>query len=113
MEDVTPFVESAYNSISSSNIFDRRLKIKELKKNDGKINISYRNLLGGFSEKLDTISNEIYTELIEPSVKFDPNSKTVFSYILHQRLLISNYLIKKGFDEKSKPFLFLLFWNQS
>ncbi len=81
LEDITPYVESAYNSISSSNIFDRRIKIKELRKNDGKINISYRNLLGGFSEKLDTISNQIYTELIEPSVKFEPNSKTVFSYV--------------------------------
>lgn len=80
VDDFVPLVQNAYNDISSTNILERRMKIKELKKNNGQINISYRKMLGGFDEKLDMVSNEVYRELVEPSVAFDPNLKKVFSY---------------------------------
>ncbi|MBQ9786299.1 MAG: VanW family protein, partial [Clostridia bacterium] len=81
VDDLTPLIQQAYSNISSSNIFERRIKYKEHKQNEGKINLSYRNMLGGFSEKLDLISNEIYQELKEPTVVFDPSSDQIFTYI--------------------------------
>ena len=80
VDDFSPLVQEAYMSTYSSNILDRRIKINELKKNNFRIDISYRKMLGGFDEKLDDISNQIYQELIEPSVIFDPNSKQIFTY---------------------------------
>lgn len=84
VDDFFPLIENVYNEIASSNIFERRIKYKEHKRNDGKINISYRNMLGGFSEKLDIVSNEIYKELKEPQVEFNPNGKNIFTYTAGQ-----------------------------
>ena len=81
VDDITPIIGEAYDDITSVNVFERRIKYKQHKKNDGKINISYRYMLGGFSEKLDYVSSQIYQELKEPQVVFEPNSKQIFSYI--------------------------------
>lgn len=80
VDDFYPLVEDAYNSVMSSNIFERRIKKKALMQKNGNINISYRKMLGGFGEKLDIISNEIHQELKEPCVIFQPNEKHVFKY---------------------------------
>lgn len=84
VDDFKPIVESAYNNVSSSNIFERRLKLKELEENDGTIFVSYRNMLGGFNEKIDAVCLEINQELKEPTVAFDPNNKQPFTYIQGQ-----------------------------
>ena len=80
IDDFSPVVGEVFNNISSSNIFERQLKKRELRQTDGNIDISYRRLLGGFDKKLDIISDQVYRELIEPSVVFNPNSKELFTY---------------------------------
>lgn len=80
IDDFTPIVENAFESINSSNLFEKRLKLKELKKNNGKIDISYRKMLGGFDEKINLVCDDIYQELKEPSVVFDPNKDICFTY---------------------------------
>jgi len=81
VDDITPLVNSAYSQTTSSNIFDRIIKRKDLKKNDGNLHISYRKMLGGFDEKLNLICGEINQELKEPTVAFDPSSEQIFEYI--------------------------------
>lgn len=90
VDDFKPFVESAYNNISSSNIFERRMKRKELEENDGEIFVSYRNMLGGFNEQIDEVCLEINQELKEPTVEFDANKKQPFSYINGQNQILVN-----------------------
>lgn len=80
VDDFYSIVDNAYNEITSNNFFERRLKYKEFKANNKNINISYRSMLGGFSEKLDIVSNEIYQELKEPHVEFLPDNERLFSY---------------------------------
>ena len=84
VDDFKPIVEQAYNNVSSSNIFERRIKLKELKQNKGIIFVSYRNMLGGFNEKIDAVCLEINQELKEPSVAFDPLKKEPFTYLQGQ-----------------------------
>ena len=84
IDDFSPLIENAYNEITSNNVLERRFKYKEHKKNNGQIKISYRHMLGGFSEKLDFVSNEIYQELKEPKVEFNPNQKNPFTYLSGQ-----------------------------
>lgn len=89
VDDISSLIANAYNNVTSSNIFERRLKYKEFQKNDKKINISYRNMLGGFSEKIDVVSNDIYQELKEPAVHFNPsNPKGLFTYIEGQAEIV-------------------------
>ena len=80
VDDFSPAVSEAFEQISSSNVFDRFLKKKQLKQTNGNIVISYRKFLGGFDKKIDLICDEIYTPLIEPSVEFNPSTKEVFLY---------------------------------
>ncbi|MBE7074710.1 MAG: hypothetical protein E7376_01865 [Clostridiales bacterium] len=107
IEDFSNIVSGVFDNVTSSNIFDRYIKMKELKQNDGNINISYRNMLGGFNEKLDTIINEINQELKEPEVKFDPLGKQIFTYIPGQsqitveRTKLEN-LIDNAFETSKK-----------
>lgn len=88
--NVNDIVVDAFNHTNSSNFFERRIILKNLKQNDNNINISYRNILGGFDEKLNSITNSINQELKEPEVKFDPNSKEIFTYISGQSEIIVN-----------------------
>ncbi len=81
VDDFYPLISSAYAEITSNNIFERRIKYKEFKQNDKKISITYRNMLGGFAEKLDFVEEEINQELKEPSVAFDPSLNNPFTYI--------------------------------
>ncbi len=88
--DFSNIVENVFNQTTSGNIFDRKIKLKELKQNDGNILLSYRNILGGFNKKLDIIEQEINQELKEPEVKFDPSAKEIFTYINGQSRIIVN-----------------------
>lgn len=108
--DLMPFVEDAYVSVSSNNILERRLKIRELKQNNGQMFISYRKLLGGFDEKIDMICDEIYEELKEPTVEFDPASTMVFKYTSGQNEVAVNReelecLIDEAFTRSNKIFV--------
>jgi len=80
VDDFSQIVSTAFNTNTSSNFFDRKIKMKQLEKNNGNIEISYRNMLGGFDEKINTVCNEIYQELIEPSINFQANNQNPFSY---------------------------------
>ncbi|MBQ7885099.1 MAG: VanW family protein [Clostridia bacterium] len=90
VDDFSMVIENAYSQISSSNIFDRQLKRRELRNNNGNISISYRNMLGGFNEKIDMIISEIEQELKEPEIIFDPSSKNTFSYTSGQNQISVN-----------------------
>ena len=99
VDDISPLIADAYNTTTSNNIFERRAKIKQHKKNNGIINISYRNMLGGFAEKLNYIENEIYQELKEPQVEFNPNNKSIFNYISGQdEILVNRQELEKKID---------------
>lgn len=81
-------VNTALEQTTSSNVFDRKIKLKELKKNNGNINISYRNILGGFNDKLDLLELEVNQELKEPEFFFDPSLKQPFTYTEGQNQII-------------------------
>lgn len=88
--NVNDIVVDAFNHTTSSNFFERRIILKNLKQNDNNINISYRKILGGFDEKLNNITNSINQELKEPEVKFDPSSKELFTYESGQSEIVVN-----------------------
>ena len=88
--DISNEIGIAFNNATSTNYFERRLKLKELNNKNGNITISYRNFLGGFNEKLNQVENEINQELKEPEVKFDPSSKQLFTYIEGQSQIVVN-----------------------
>ncbi|MBO7526885.1 MAG: VanW family protein [Clostridia bacterium] len=103
IDDFSLEVGKVFNSISSNNMFERFLKKKQLNQNDGKIDISYRKLLGGFDKKLDIISDEIYTELIEPRVEFVPNEKNPFNYIEGQsEVVVDRQKLEELIDDAFK-----------
>lgn len=77
-------VTKAFNDYTSSNYFDRRIKLKQLNENNGNIFLSYRNLLGGFNEKLNMVESEINQDLKEPEVKFNPSNSNPFTYLSGQ-----------------------------
>ncbi len=100
-------VNNALEQTTSANIFDRKIKLKELKKNNGNISISYRNILGGFNEKLDMLELEINQELKEPEVFFDPSLKQPFTYSEGQSQIVVereqlNSLIDTAFATSKK-----------
>lgn len=88
--NVNDVVVDTFNTATSSNFFERRIILKNLKQNDNNINISYRKILGGFDEKLNNITNSINQELKEPEVKFDPSSKELFTYESGQSEIVVN-----------------------
>lgn len=90
VDDFTPFVQQAFNDVSSNNFLERRLKIKKLKSNGGKINLNYTLVLGGFDEKINVVCNEIYQELIEPTVVFKPDEKNMFEFVEGQSEIAVN-----------------------
>lgn len=101
VDNFSPLIENAYNNVMSTNVFERRMKYKELKKNNGNINISYRQMLGGFSEKLDFVSNEIYKELKEPEVKFNPNLNGNFEYLEGQSEVVVDRMALENLIDNS------------
>lgn len=101
VDDFTPLIQEAYSEISSNNIFERRAKLYQHKKNNGEISISYRNMLGGFSEKLDLVSSEIYQKLKEPEVVFDPENSNVFEYINGQEEIVVDRIALESLIDNS------------
>lgn len=90
VDDFKPIIEQAYNNVSSSNIFERRLKRKELQDNDGEIFVSYRNMLGGFNEQINEVCLQINQELKEPTVAFDASKEQPFTYLQGQNQILVN-----------------------
>lgn len=90
IDNFDSIVQQTYNKIVPSNFFERHFIKKELKKNNGNVNVSYRSLLGGFDEILNNVCLEINQDLKEPSVFFDPSSDKNFEYIEGQNQVIVN-----------------------
>jgi len=103
VDDFSPIISEVFYDITSNNIFERNIKKKELKKTDGNINISYREFLGGFDDRLNLVCNEIYKELIEPSVNFNPDSKDIFSYTKGQNeVVVDRQKLEEKIDDAFK-----------
>lgn len=112
IDDFSTIVQSAYAQTTSNNIIDRHLIQKQLKANDGNLNVSYRNMLGGFNEKLDYVISQINQELKEPQVSFDPNSEEIFTYIDGQSQIIVDKvelenLIDNAFESSKKIIVYI------
>lgn len=112
IDDFSAIVQTAYSQTTSNNIIDRHLIQKQLKQTGGNLNVSYRNMLGGFNEKLDYVISQINQELKEPTVKFDPNSEEIFTYLAGQSQITVNKtqlenLIDNAFESSKKIIVYI------
>jgi vancomycin resistance protein YoaR len=76
--DVFPVVEQAFEKGRTGPIATRISTVRNIKTNGYSANISYRYILGGFDEKIDSIIDEVNSEPIEPIVVFNPEAKEMF-----------------------------------
>ena len=101
--DFSGIVTDAFNSSTSSNFFERQLILKNLRQNGGNLYVSYRNMLGGFNEKLTNIEKQVNQELKEPEVKFDPSKTQPFTYLSGQsQIIVNRTKLEKLIDESFK-----------
>ena len=79
--DIFPIVQQTFAKSRQGSIIDRIERVKNFKKFGEDFNISYRYILGNFDAKIDDIAAEIYKEPINSFVKFEPDSKTMFTFV--------------------------------
>ena len=79
--DIFPIVQQTFAKSRQGSIIDRIERVKNFKNLGENFNISYRYILGNFDAKIDNISAEICKEPIDSFVKFEPDSKTMFTFV--------------------------------
>lgn len=68
---VEPLVENVYSRGREGSFWERRASVKDIKKNGLNVNISYKYVLGGLDEKVESVISEIETQPVNSIIEFD------------------------------------------
>ena len=81
VSDMSEVVDEAFNFGRRGNIFEKRSALDKIKNDGINFNISYKNVLAGMEEKIDSVISEIETEPKNASIKFNPDAKEMFKIV--------------------------------
>lgn len=72
--NIFPIIEQTFQKGRTGTITEKIATVRDIKANGLYTNITYRAVLGGFDEKIDSIIKEINTVPVEPSIIFNPKA---------------------------------------
>lgn len=71
--DVFPIIEQTFEKGRSGSIIEKITTVREIKEKGLNVGISYRYILGGFDDKINSIISEINQDPVEPYINFNPD----------------------------------------
>ncbi len=72
-------IKNALKYGHEGNVFTKKKIADKIKKEGLRLNISYRNILGGVDQKIDEVISQVEYEGSEDQIVFNPDDKTMFS----------------------------------
>lgn len=102
--EVSGDIENEISNVMSygrkGNIFAKKKAAHEIKKNGLSVNISYKNILGGIEQKLDSVISEVEKDAVSSSIVFNPDEKNMFSLTQQEKgLVVDRDKLSKKIDE--------------
>lgn len=73
--NIFPIIEQTFQKGRTGTLAEKIATVRNIKNNGLSTNITYRAVLGGFDDKIDSIIKEINTVPVEPSIIFNPKAK--------------------------------------
>lgn len=71
--DIFPIIEQTFEKGRTGSIIEKIMTVREIKEKGLNVGVSYRYILGGFDDKINSIISEINQDPIEPHIEFKPD----------------------------------------